>query len=436
MGGFLLASAWCAAFLLVIGRWPFFRVPGLDRRLLPAVFLLKVAAGTALWWLYTYHWTDRATADIFKYFDDGNVLFSALPQHPVDYLRMLFGIGNDSPRFDTLYYARMDHWYRQWDTGYYNDAHTMIRFSAFVRLFSFGQYHVHTVFACFSALLGLMALYKACLPAFQQTPGVLFAGVFLWPSVFFWGSAPIKEALLLAGLGPFLLGAMRRVQGASWRSTLPPMAVGLALLLVLKSYVLLCLLPGLLAFAWCRRTDGRNPGLKFAAVLVALAAAAALLPLLQPALDLPALIARKRQDMLGVVSLTGPGSQVPMMPLQPGIPALLADVPHALWLSFCSPFLTAGIGAGGLVAAVENALLLMLIPLALLYHRPWRQLDLPLLGLCLSFCLALALLVGWTTPVVGALLRYRMPMLPFWAMAAFAIMDLRKPLFPWKKSAV
>lgn len=435
MGGLLLAGAWCAFFLLLIRRWAFFRVPGLDQRLLPAVFLLKLAAGTGLWWLYTYHWTDRTTADIFKYFDDGNVLFSALPDHPADYLRMLFGIGNDSPRFDALYYTRMDHWYRQWDTGYYNDAHTMIRFSAFVRLFSFGHYHVHTVFACFCALLGLMALYKAFLPAFQHAPGVLFAGIFLWPSVLFWGSAPIKEALLLAGLGPFLLGAMRWIHGASWRSALPLSALGLAVLLVLKSYVLLCLLPGLLAYAWCRRSGGRNTGLKFAAVLAALVAALLLLPLLHPPQDLPALIARKRQDMLGVVSLTDPGSDVPMVPLQPGILALLADVPHALWLSFCSPFRTAGIGLGGLVAAVENALMLMLIPLALLRHRPWRQLDLPLLGLCLGFCIALALLVGWTTPVVGALLRYRMPMLPFWAMAAFAIMDLRKPLFPWKKTA-
>jgi hypothetical protein len=165
MPGVLLAVGYAALFLYLIRRSAFFQSPGMGKRTVGVLFLLKVAAGTALWWVYTYHYTDRSTADIYKYFDDGNVLFSALPAHPGDYLRMLLGIGNDTPHFNEAYYAVMNNWHRQYDTGYYNDAHTMIRFSALVRLFSFGVYHVHTVFASFLSLIGLVALYKSFIGA-------------------------------------------------------------------------------------------------------------------------------------------------------------------------------------------------------------------------------------------------------------------------------
>ncbi|MBK6543548.1 MAG: hypothetical protein IPG10_20255 [Flavobacteriales bacterium] len=55
----------------------------------------------------------------------------------------------------------MNNWYRQYESNMYNDAHTTIRLNAFLRLFSFGHIHVHTVFACFLSTIGLVALYKA-----------------------------------------------------------------------------------------------------------------------------------------------------------------------------------------------------------------------------------------------------------------------------------
>ncbi|MBK6893687.1 MAG: hypothetical protein IPH00_11230 [Flavobacteriales bacterium] len=185
MAGILLTCGYVAAFLFVIRRWRFFEAPGLPKRTICALFLLKVAVGTALWWIYTYHYPDRSTADIYRFFDDGNVLFSALPDHPGDYFRMLFGIGNDNAHFNEHYYAVMNNWHRKYDTGYYNDAHTMIRYSALVRLFSFGVYHVHTVFACFLSLVGLVALYKTFIGFVPEMNRALMAGLFLWPVMLF-----------------------------------------------------------------------------------------------------------------------------------------------------------------------------------------------------------------------------------------------------------
>ena len=119
-------------------------------------------------------------------------------------------------------------------------------------------------------------------------------------------------------------------------------------------------------------------------------------------------------------------TKVDFPPLANGLIGFLLDIPHALFLTFLSPFQTWHIGAMGLIGAAENLVMLALVPVAILWAKPWRQINIPLVLLCAGFCLALGLLVGWTTPVVGALLRYRVPLLPFWSLAVLAVIDIDK----------
>lgn len=123
MPGVLLAIAYTALLLYFMRRMPFFAwIPGLRMRTVAGLFS-KIMAGTALWAVYTYLYTDRTTADIFKYFDDSAVLYGALWQHPGDLLRIFTGISNDSPYFDAHYYGVMNNWVRRFENNVYNDSH-------------------------------------------------------------------------------------------------------------------------------------------------------------------------------------------------------------------------------------------------------------------------------------------------------------------------
>ena len=53
MPGILLATAYLALFLLAVHKLRFFDGPGLGKRFLMIVLVLKVLAGTGVWWLYT-----------------------------------------------------------------------------------------------------------------------------------------------------------------------------------------------------------------------------------------------------------------------------------------------------------------------------------------------------------------------------------------------
>ena len=269
MPGVLLAIAYTALLLYWMRRIPFFaRIPGLPMRWVAGLFALKILAGTALWAVYTYIYTDRLTADIFKYFDDSAVLYAALWDQPGDFFRMLFGIANDTDYFTERYYLVMNTWIREFENNVYNDSHTMIRFNAVLRLFSFGHYHVHTVFACFVSTIGAVALYRAVHPLFRTFERALVTGIFLWPSVLFWASGVLKESLLIFGLGLFLLGIIGQwPDRLAWRPMLA-FITGLFVMLVIKFYVLMCLIPGLLAWSWAQarvRTNWRRRGGKIRA---------------------------------------------------------------------------------------------------------------------------------------------------------------------------
>jgi hypothetical protein len=430
MPGILLALGYMALFLVIVHRTGFFHVDGVPRRWVQGAFVAKVLAGTALWALYTYVFVDRPNADIYRYFDDSAVMYGALKTAPGDYLRMLTGIGNDSPHFDSQYYRVMNNWYRQYESNMYNDAHTIIRFNALVRLFSFGSIHVHTVFAAFLAFVGSIGMAKAVGVLLQRLEKLVFLAVFVVPSVLFWSSGVIKETFLMFALGLLiwlLFGlAQGRLNGAVLLLAVPLTT----LLYFLKFYVLLSMVPALLALGWCRFRPSR-PWLKFAVVHLVFLVAGANSEKMVPGFDILDTLAWKQKDFIGLAVSVNSGSFVPTPYLEPTLISFVSAAPHALYTTFLGPLTAWRNGALGLISAIETLVLLAVVILLLRHRRPWKDVDQAFLYYCISFCLLLALVIGWTTPVMGAVVRYRVPFLPFLLFAALSVTDVERLLSRW-----
>lgn len=430
MSGILLATGYTALLLLGIRRIRFFHgLPGLPVRWVGGLLVLKILAGTALWAIYTWQYTDRATADVFKYFDDSAVMFGALAERPVDYLRMVTGIGNDTPWFTEQYYRLMNNWFRQFESNLYNDAHTIIRFNAVVRLFSFGEFHVHTVFAAFLSLTGMVGLYRAFAGFVQGRERALLFAVFLLPSVLLWASGVIKESLLFFGLGLLVDRVLRVVKGTFAPKDVPLLVLAGILLFFLKVYVLASLLPALVLFAW----QSKAPPLPIKALLIygTVCLLALGLPWLLPGLDVLGLLALKQQDFIGLAHEVSAGSFVMPPKLEPTVASFLVTAPYALYIALCGPLVHMGNGLMGLFAATENVFILLVCVLCVVYMRPWRTVHRRLLLALLLYVVVLALIIGWTTPVMGAVVRYRTPLLPFLLIAFIHLLDQQKLVTKW-----
>jgi hypothetical protein len=434
MTGALLALSYIALLLFAMRRMPFFaRVPGLPFRAVAGLLLLKVLAGTALWAVYTYVYPDRATADVFKYFDDSAVMFSALPDRPGDYLRMLFSVDNDQPWFDQQYYGRMNNWYRQWESNLHNDAHTVIRFNAVVRLISFGEFHVHTVVAAFLALTGMLALYRAFVGALAGRERALAISLFLLPTVLFWASGAIKESLLFFGLGLLLHQFRRFLAGERSVAGLALGLFGLVLLFHLKFYVLMSLLPALGVMLWARMFGAARPWMAGAVVFGGFAALALLSSRLPGDVNILEVLMWKQRDFIGLARATASGSFVQPPPLEATPWGFVRLVPYALVNTFLGPVVHPSGGILGLLSAAENIALLPLLLVPFLFRRSWRQVDGVLLVALAGYCLVLACVIGWTTPVMGALVRYRAPLYPFLCIVSLLLLDQERLLARWPR---
>ncbi|HWB64941.1 MAG TPA: hypothetical protein VG603_15595, partial [Chitinophagales bacterium] len=190
---FLYASA----MVYLVGTWRFFRLPGISSLLVRGGFLLHVAAGVALTLIYTYYYTDRSKADIYRFFNDGRIISSVLFTNPVAWLKIITGIGYHDP--DAWQYLARTLHFSHPEGDLVTSYSFFIRLVSVLNLLSFNNIFIDTLLLNFIAFTGLVLLYKAFQHYFADLPVALFIGVFLLPSVVFWGSGLLKEALVLVG---------------------------------------------------------------------------------------------------------------------------------------------------------------------------------------------------------------------------------------------
>src|ERR1039458_6797686 len=122
----ILTLAYTAIFIFLITKIPFFKLEEIKIKWILLVFLLKIAFGIAMAFIYTFYYPVRSDADIFKYFDDSGILYNMLFINPSYFFRMLFGINTNAPELRP-YFTEMLCWYNI-DT-LYNDNRTLIRFN-------------------------------------------------------------------------------------------------------------------------------------------------------------------------------------------------------------------------------------------------------------------------------------------------------------------
>jgi hypothetical protein len=409
----------------------FFNVDGISKRALSGIFLLKILAGLALWAIYTFYYTDRSTADIYKYFDDSKVVFDALSTRPIDYLKMLSGIGNNTPAFDH-YYSEMHYWARKIDSSIYNDSHTIIRFNAFVRLFSFGFYNVHTVFICFLSLIGLTAIYKTFVTHLPDKKKELLLAVYLLPSVLFWGSGVLKEGLIFFALG-LLIYYANKLFG------LKAIIICLAaafLLAFSKFYVWLAIFPGLVFLIWVNKTSAKKIFLKFMIVVALISLIGLNIDSFTPIQNPLVTLSQKQFEFEKLASgkltdsnnnpIPPAGSAVEIPKLEPTVISFFKNSPTAITNTVFRPYIWESKTPMMLLAGFETLLTLFIILLSLIFMKSINEIKWQYVLFCLSFVMFQFLIIGETTPILGAVARYKTIALPFLVIAFLFILDKQK----------
>ena len=77
-------------------------------------------------------------------------------------------------------------------------------------------------------------------------------------------------------------------------------------------------------------------------------------------------------------------------------------------------------------AFIENLIVIVLLIVAFLHRKIMDEDDWDFVAFCFSFSIILFVVIGLTTPITGAIVRYKIPAIPFLFMAIFMFMDHNK----------
>lgn len=395
----------------LVKKWSFFQHPLIANKWIIVAFIYKLIVGLFVVWVYTYYYPNsREDSDIFKYYDDSQIMYSALQNNKGDYFKMLFGIADKQYYSFDNYYTKMNFWIKPYQYELVNENRTIIRLNAFFSLFTLGNFYTNALLFIFISFLGLWAIFKGFSMFLDEHRAKIFYFLLMFlPSIAFWTSGIYKESVVFFSMGMLLLFLCKIWNDLKWKYII----LGLIFYLILfysKAYIALLFLPSLLFIlfsVWKKK--------KLLLVFFSTHILIFLLFINSSSIihkDFIEIIVNKQHDFIKFVdSLKYVGSKIAIPVLDNNISSIILNVPNALINSFFRPHLFEVHNIMSLMSAIENAFiaLLLLIVIFNFEYKPFNFLVL----ISISFTLSLFILVGLTTPVLGALVRYKTPALPF-----------------------
>ncbi|GMU60888.1 MAG: hypothetical protein AMXMBFR34_26510 [Myxococcaceae bacterium] len=392
-----------------------------ERRYLSFSFAAHVAAAIGLVLVYRYYYTEGG--DMISYHYYGVPIADALRYDfgavAPEVVKMALHLDNTLP-FDVVGVG---------STG------TMQAVTVWLLFLLGNSLFASALFIAIAAYGAKVLIYRALRPGFaaSQHPLVLLAAV-LSPSAVVWTSALLKEPVLMVLFGPVFLGLRWILEGRRLVLAITVSALGGYAIALLKPYVLLTLvIAGGIWILWARIIRARGAvivrplylGVAAAIILGGVTVVSALVPGMSPDTISESMTYQRRVSAgeAGRSNFYLEGRDVdPQAAQEEGrsLRSQLTVAPLALVTALFRPFLFESLRVMQLLNAIEMTWMMILFIQVLrrnsLLGLLKRLTASPTLMFCFAFTLVLALGTGLSTANLGALSRYRAPMMPFFLL--------------------
>ena len=400
---------------LVIKLLPFFKNSGIKVRFLWACFLLKFLVSFLMYYVYTYYYPNRIDADIFKFFDDSEIIYNSFFNSISDFKNLIFETNIDTHYYVENYLQHMNNWERLYDNGVYNDNRLLIKINAFFRFISFHQFHVHSLFFCFLSLTGLVAFCRV-LKKFIPNNSILILLLFFLPSLLFWTSGILKESLHVFALGLFIFSITNILNHKTSGSSIVILISSLLLILYIKPFIFLAIAPPLIGYGLANYIKLKKWKI-YLSILLFFALFLFFSTSIVPSINLLEILKQKQTNFILFSEFQEAGSQFHLTRMDNSIIGFLSVVPEGVLNCFIRPLPWEINGFIEIPIVIENSLIILfvfiLIWLVLKKHIVVKEDHKNFIWFSVVYILILYSIIGVTTPVSGSLVRYKVSALPF-----------------------
>ncbi|RZK29880.1 MAG: hypothetical protein EOO61_20045, partial [Hymenobacter sp.] len=332
-----------------------------------------------------------------------------------------------------------------------SNEYFVIRIAAVCALLGFNTYSVTALFFAALSFSGMWAMYITFAKIRPQMYRELAIAVFFLPSVFFWGSGLLKDSLCIGALGwlfyTFYRGAIEK------KNVVRCLILGLLAAKVITSmkiYILLAFMPPAALWVFNENTARIKSGIvrlvaKPLFLIVGLVVAVYAMSAVAAAdarfnLDKVGAQSKLTAEYLQGVSKTEQGSGYNIGEQDGTLGGMVKLAPQAIVVSLFRPFIWEARNPTMLLSALE-ATYFIVLTLRIFWRAGFLNAiravaSSPVLVLCFIFSLIFAISVGVSSGNFGTLVRYKIPLMPFYLAGLYILQSLTTNVVQSQRAAV
>ena len=305
-----------------------------------------------------------------------------------------------------------------WDTSYknslMNESRLLIKINAILNIIGLKNYFFNSITFILMAFIGEFLIFKSLTVKFKfKNPKILFWSLLLFPSIFLWSSGILKEPLIILSFGLILNSLIFKRK--RWMN-ISSFIIATLIIFKVKFYIFICFFPALISYIISEKTKFKPPRIIFT-ICAIFSVIIFTMGKMNNSYNPLKILSQKQNDFITLSKLFDTGSAYKITPIEPSITSLIIAIPMGAINGFFRPFPTNISNLLQLFPLIENMLLYSMV-LYLLFKILFFKIKINqdvknVLWNSLFFIIMLFIITGLSTPVVGALVRYKVPGLIF-----------------------
>lgn len=388
----------------------------------------KIFGGIVFSMIYFYYYKG---GDTISYFYSATALSNLAKTEFFDYLKVLFGPNTVEMR----QYFTMETGFPYYFVYYESRAYMVVRLISILIMFTFNSYLITTVVISSISYFGIFRFYQTLVSYYPSLMKPLAYAVIFMPSAIFWGSAILKDTFTFSALCWYLhavdnLVFKKRSVLFSWSALI----VSVLVMITIKPYIFMVLMPASLVWVSYNRVARiKNAIIKYLilpiTVVGLMITTLFVLTSLGGYLDKFSLDSALRTIVVTQNDMTRAEqygqNYFDVGPIDKSWASVFSKFPIATSAGLFRPFLWECNSFVMAMAGLENLFILLLSLYVMLKGQVFYTMRLitanPLLLTFMIFTVSYAFVIGITTPNFGALVRFKIPLLPLFVSSLFIV---------------
>lgn len=411
---YLLFIFYCILFCWLTTRIKFFTTSGLSNKVLVFLFIIRIFSLLAGSYINLYI---LPVSDSLTFHNMGIEEFNLLFHSPHEYFENFFHTS-----YINGYSRILDDYHSFW-----NNIRTILiaKILSIFDIFSLKNFWINTLFFNFLIFFGFVALYKVFINLFSKCSYQLIFSIFLLPSALFFSAMIHRDGLIFLSISMIVYHLNFLLNDQSfYRKRILIISLFLILIFLLRNFVFLALIPALGAWIIAHKFP-KHAFLSFILVYLITGILFFCSGLISSKTDLPKYMSERQKSFIEIGKLAN--STISLQTLSPNFKSFVVNAPQAFNHGLMRPYLSKIKNWQFAPFAVEIFLIELLF-LFFIFYRKKKIVVNPVIYFCLFFSLLMIIMIGYTVPVVGAIVRYRSVYLIFLLVPIMGYMDWQKIL--------